>query len=610
MDASAPTSRFRTLIVATVVIGTAALVAATWILGNDRSRAGEATMVDDASAPLGIKPRTIELTSEKAARVRAAIKQDDFSTARRIAGEVMANSIVASWRYHPFDIFITGIPDVVDPAFAERLNAWVAQDERDEIPLLIRAQYYHDIAWVKRGHRFANQVEADAMASFENYMKDAFADADAAIHLNDRNPFGFYLKLRILRGFGASQAMDDALEQAIAKHPDYYPFYQLALHALEPKWGGTVARMYAFVDKHTGHAGADSPLRLLYLDLYADLLNTASFDCMAYRKDRDQWAQCVAPRMKEIVTPALEKQVLAALQLYDHTDKYEFGLAVEGIISYMLGTGGADVYSGAILQLAATSMHSDTQLVRREPGRNDYVIDKLVAKSWYAKGFYDNAVTKYQDALKTIDATAFPSEEEKDLAVAAIHEDIARVHNQLHQYADMITSEKIAVATGNLTQVEYFICYGLYKLKKHADAVRACGKAIEHQPGNLYAYYWRGVALRDSGRPDDALRDLAIVAGSEHDFRANAAIDMSMIYFNRNDIQSALNVLNRYTYLYDTATTSNSSVAVSYNNRCYAYMQLGELEKALDDCTASLRYGSLPDAYRKQQELVKRLGLG
>jgi hypothetical protein len=36
-------------------------------------------------------------------------------------------------------------------------------------------------------------------------------------------------------------------------------------------------------------------------------------------------------------------------------------------------------------------------------------------------------------------------------------------------------------------------------------------------------------------------------------------------------------------------------------------MQLGDLKKALDDCRASLRYGSLPDAIRKQQELISRL---
>jgi hypothetical protein len=36
-------------------------------------------------------------------------------------------------------------------------------------------------------------------------------------------------------------------------------------------------------------------------------------------------------------------------------------------------------------------------------------------------------------------------------------------------------------------------------------------------------------------------------------------------------------------------------------------MELGELRNALDDCTKSLTYGSIPDAFQKQQELVKRL---
>jgi hypothetical protein len=49
-------------------------------------------------------------------------------------------------------------------------------------------------------------------------------------------------------------------------------------------------------------------------------------------------------------------------------------------------------------------------------------------------------------------------------------------------------------------------------------------------------------------------------------------------------------------------------MAVAYNNRCYAFMQLGQLKEALDDCRASLKYGSIPDAYRKLQQLVKRLG--
>jgi hypothetical protein len=36
-------------------------------------------------------------------------------------------------------------------------------------------------------------------------------------------------------------------------------------------------------------------------------------------------------------------------------------------------------------------------------------------------------------------------------------------------------------------------------------------------------------------------------------------------------------------------------------------MKLGRLQKALEDCTTSLKYGRLPDALQKQQELVKML---
>jgi tetratricopeptide (TPR) repeat protein len=106
---------------------------------------------------------------------------------------------------------------------------------------------------------------------------------------------------------------------------------------------------------------------------------------------------------------------------------------------------------------------------------------------------------------------------------------------------------------------------------------------------------------------DAALDDLRIVANSEYHLRGYAALDMSVIYSKRKEIQNSLDVLNKYGYLFDPKTQSKENIAASYNNRCYAYMELGELEKALEDCTASLRYGSLPDAIRKQQELLKQL---
>jgi tetratricopeptide (TPR) repeat protein len=305
-------------------------------------------------------------------------------------------------------------------------------------------------------------------------MRPALADVEAAIRLDDGNPYGFLLKLRILRGSGISDRVTSAFDAAIFKYPGYYPLYEAMLSMLQPKWGGDVPAMYAFVERYAGQADENSPLKLLYLTLYRDLLETASTPCGHYWPDNDKMTQCTASGM---------------------------------------------------------------------------------------------------------------------------------------QHADMIAYEEAAVALGNKTEQEYYICYGYYQLKDYDNAIRTCTRTIDHATNVLPAHYWRGVAYRDRGDADSALRDLTVVAESQSNFRSSAAIDMSMIHFGRNNNKSALDVLNRYKYLYDPAATGRQNTAVSYNNRCYAYMQLGELNEALDDCTASLKYGAIPDALRKQQELIKRLNV-
>ncbi len=172
----------------------------------------------------------------------------------------------------------------------------------------------------------------------------------------------------------------------------------------------------------------------------------------------------------------------------------------------------------------------------------------------------------------------------------------------------MIAYEKGALALGDLPLEEQYICYGYYRLKNYDEAIEFCTQAIDHAASTLEARYWRGSAYTKKGDREAALKDLTIVAASDHRLRANAAIDMSMIYFGRNDNRGALDVLNRYDYLYDPAKVDKESVAVAYNNRCYAYMELNEPKKALDDCTQSLKYGSIPDAYSKQLKLMKLLG--
>ncbi|MFZ0692724.1 MAG: hypothetical protein WAN51_00985, partial [Alphaproteobacteria bacterium] len=501
MGISAYTARARLFLIVSIAIGVAALIAVASIFigrGPEQNSASArvTSAINEETAKLDVKPRTVELTSEKAMRVRNAIKHGDFLTARQIIGDVLENSHLQTWRYYPFADFVNGISDVNDPAFEARLDEWVAQSKDDAIPVLVRAQYYNDMAWFKRGGNFAKDTPAGRMTSFENYMEKAIIDIDSAINLNDGNPYSFYLKLRILQGFGISEKFQRAFEESIAKYPSYHALYVIVLATLEPKWGGTPAMMYAFVDQYAGHASENSPLKLLYLDLYRDLLSSASVSCTDYRRDADKMAQCVASFMGKNITPDLERQVQAALQLFDHSDRHQFNVAIKELLLYMLATAGGDAYSGAILQLAASAMHSDTRLMEDKPGHNDYVIDEAVGYSWYLKGFYDNALTKFQEALKDIDTAAFPDEEEKDVAVSYIYDRLAAVYNKLHQYVDIIVYEKIAIALGGKTGTEHFICYGYHELKQYDAAVQACTEAID-KAGNLFARFWRGVTYQD-----------------------------------------------------------------------------------------------------------------
>ena len=172
--------------------------------------------------------------------------------------------------------------------------------------------------------------------------------------------------------------------------------------------------------------------------------------------------------MGNIITPGLEKHVLAALQLDDLTDRYQFGRAIRDILFNMLGVAGGDVYSGAILELAATSMHSDTQLKEQKPSHNDYIIDEAVAASWRVKGFFDNAISKYNEALADAQSGIFPDETARDLAIGYIYEQLAIISgDNLHQDADMITYEQSAIEHGLLWN-EHYICYANYKLKRYA----------------------------------------------------------------------------------------------------------------------------------------------
>lgn len=576
------------------------LQASNWPLRGDVS--------PDQSAmprPIRASGKRDKLPLVRARRVQEAIKVGDFGIAMAISQDTLMASRAKIWTFYPFKDFIKNIADLSDPNFDRHLSAWVDHAPLNPIPRLVRAQYYLDLAWHRRGHRFESETDKAAQEAFVSLLGKGLTDVRFALTLDPQSAYGLSLQVELLRGFGATAQMENALEQAVAIYPNYLPVYNIALSSLQPKWGGSVDRMYAFVDHFSSNAPAGSPLKLLPLNLYLYLMNAAGVDCT--RQHGDEYIACFTAAMNRNVRPGLETEISSALAQFGESNSYETNQAISYLIGAMIEQAGGAAYSGQILQMAANSYHSDPRLIEDKGAENSYIIDQLVAKSWLYKGFYDNAITKYKEALSHLNAANFPSPEEKDLAVAQIYQTLTQMYSKAKRPSDMAAAAKAALSLDEDAGSRLYLCYGYHLMTRYTEAIKECSKILSDPQNGVNAYYWRGLSYKELHDDENAIGDLGEVASSQNGHRAGAAIALSMIYFGKNDNEGALGVLNRYAYLYDSRLTDEDDIAVAYNNRCFAYMELGDNQKALDDCNASLQHGSIPDALKKKQELLARL---
>ncbi len=564
--------------------------------------------IPDVAAELGLKPRTVELTVERAARARHAVLNRDYVTARAIIAAELSRSKMENFGFYPFRYFMDDLSDLRDPIYGARVDAWVKADMSDTVPLLVRAQYELDIAWARRGTNYRHVTSKPDLDFFDDVIERANSDIDAALARSDANPYYYALKLRILYSLGAQQASKAVFADAIKKYPSYYSLYSIALATLQPKWGGSVQAMREFVEAYAGQAASTSPLKMLYVELYGYFITMSSEDCSSKRLSDDAIRDCVTDGARKLGAAGIEPEVVRALGLYRTSDKYQYNVKIASQIAPLIRTIGADAYAGALLQLTASATGSDTQLKEdKATHHNDYMIDDLVALSWGVKNDKADAIQKSEEALRDVVFATFPNEESKDLEYADIFEDLAGNYSKLNRYREVIAYETAALAFGGPRPYQHLICNAYVQMQSYQEAVDACTPLI-NGPDEIETRYWRAAAYHYLGQREKEEADLRVVADSENThFRTSALINLSALYEFRSKFQDAIDLLDSHPFVFDEASQRKTDLAIIYNNRCAAFMYLGELQKALDDCTASLRFDSIPDAFHKQQELVRRL---
>jgi tetratricopeptide (TPR) repeat protein len=569
-------------------------------------------LVAQRLASLHVPAKTVTLPSDLALEAEVAIKQGDFAEADRIAIDVLARSKVAGWRFYPFDSFMGTIVGAGnDPQLASQLHAWLVRDPGSALAHLISAQYFYTTGWAVRGADRPNEVPPASMSLFIQDLATAASDARQSIILNPHIPWSYLLLLRTVSD-GNSPLVEMVFQQAIHAFPAYYPPYRQRLYMLTPKWGGSVPAMYEFVDRYAGRAAAGSPLKLLYLQLYVHLADAAVYDCDSLSDSQAQ-DSCMRREMSRMVSPKMGDDLAQSLRLYKASDPIAYSNALWPLLGTLAALPRSNDWSGlgAVLQMAAHTMGSDDQLVDH-PGHNNYVLDDITARVWAQIGNVANVRQKFAEAVSDIEHTTFPGEAQRDGALGSVFDDMTDFADDTHQWVDLIAYQAAANAIGgsNHGYKPYDTCMAYHALNLQEEAVKECTRLINGNGNYREAHYWRAHSYEALHDWDAALADFGPIAdGADNWYRVGAALDMSYIYGEKHDFAGQLASMNEHAYLFDPALQPPSDLAVAFNNRCYAYMQLGHLHKALADCTTSLKYGHIPDAYHKQMELMARLGI-
>jgi tetratricopeptide (TPR) repeat protein len=450
-------------------------------------------------------------------------------------------------------------------------------------------------------------VVPEAWPIYWSYIARASLYIDTAVTLDGSNPYSAYLRLLIIQSVDGQSRWAAAFEAAIKRFPTYYPIYMVGLNMTEPKWGGSFEDMRRFVELSLQNVPEQSPLKMLYLELYARLLDGAAHVCeQQYPDDDAHRFSCLTSQAEIEVTPDLQRNVAQALLLYEHVDHFQYGRVLNSAVTKLMTISHGARYANAILQLAADATHSDPQ---RHPERraNDYIVDLWAADVSFNTGDYGKAVTWAEAALKDIEQTPFANPEEHDLAVASVYRVLTLAYYREKDFIHSIEYEQAGLALGGKNDRENLVCYGYNQLKLFAAGVDACTEMLNINPTNMYTLYWRGKNLQAVGTTEAAFADLTRVADSRSELRLGAVIDLSIVYFERKDHKGAIDLLTRYEYLYDPTVSDKHGIAIAYNNRCYAHMEIKDYQKAYDDCTRSLKYAQMPEAVKKTADLKRIL---
>jgi tetratricopeptide (TPR) repeat protein len=136
-----------------------------------------------------------------------------------------------------------------DAALEQKYTAWIAQSPKSYVARLARGIYYKKVGMGKRGSDSISNTTEEQLRDMEAAFSRASGDLHASLSLDDKPLLTYAQEMDIASYLGQHERIREILEAAIKVDPANIIVREKYMGTLEPRWGGSVEAMHAFLEE-------------------------------------------------------------------------------------------------------------------------------------------------------------------------------------------------------------------------------------------------------------------------------------------------------------------------------------------------------------------------
>jgi tetratricopeptide (TPR) repeat protein len=222
---------------------------------------------------------------------------------------------------------------VTDAALESKYAAWITQFPNSYVAHLVRGIYYKEVGEERRGPAPFSETTAEQLRGMEAALGKASQDLHASIALDAKPLLTYFYALAVANYLGDKGAVRELLDESTKLDPGNLIVRECYMQTIEPRWGGGIEQMYAFLDESRNAGLPPARLQLLESTIVAE-------QAMRHQQDGDYVA---AERdYRKAIALGGEACLPCLAWVLTRENKYEDAIAV---YSQVLDSNPADVNS-------------------------------------------------------------------------------------------------------------------------------------------------------------------------------------------------------------------------------------------------------------------------